>query len=83
MSRKTFGSASSEEAMAAQRADLEGRLSRMSAQERTQMGARMERQLQQASEGWLIAIYRVMEKVEIPGILVQPSNQAHPRRYIR
>jgi len=73
----------SQEAMAAQRAELEARLSGMSAEERAQRGARMERQLQEASEGRLIPIHRVMKKTEIPGVLVQPFNHYESKRYIR
>ena len=58
-------------------------LAGMSAEERTQMGARMERQLQQASQGRAIPIYRVMKKTDIPGVLVKPFNQYEVRQYIR
>ena len=67
----------------AQRAELESRLAGMSAQERSQLGARLDRQLQQASEGRPIPVYRVMKKTEIPGKLVTPFNQYEPRRYFR
>ena len=61
------------------RPDLAG----MSAAERAQMGARMERQLEQTAEGRPIPIYRVMKKTEIPGELVTAFNQYEPNRYIR
>ncbi len=64
----------SQEERAAQAAEIEARLSAMSAEERTQMGARLERQLEQASQGRAIPIYRVMKKTEIPGILVTQFN---------
>ena len=73
----------SQEEMAAQRAELEARLSGLSAEDRAQMGSRLERQLQQASEGRLVPIYRVMKRTEIPGVLVQPFNRYEPNRYIR
>jgi len=73
----------SQEEAAARRAELEARLAGMSAEERAQMGARMERQLQQAGQGRAIPIYRVMKKAEIPGVLVTPFNQYEARRYIR
>ena len=64
----------SQEERAAQAAEMEARLAAMSAEERTQMGARLERQIQQASQGRAIPIYRVMKKTEIPGILVTQFN---------
>ena len=73
----------SQEERAAQVAEMEARLSAMSAEERAQMGARLERQLQQASEGRPIPIYRVMKKTDIPGLLVRPFNRYEPTRYIR
>ncbi len=73
----------SEEEVAAQRAELEARLAAMSPEDRSQMGARLERQLEQAGRGRPIPIYRVMKKTGIPGILVRPFNQYEPRRYIR
>jgi len=73
----------SEEEVAAQRAEMEARLAAMSPEERSQMGARFERQLEQAGRGRPIPIYRVMKKTDIPGILVRPFNQYEPRRYIR
>jgi hypothetical protein len=69
--------------MAAQRADLEARLAELSPEERAQMGARLERQLEQAGQGRPVPIYRVMKKTEIPGILVTPFNRYEPNRYIR
>ena len=64
----------SQEERAARAAEIEARLSAMSAEERAQMGARLERQLEQASQGRAIPIYRVMKKTEIPGILVTLFN---------
>jgi len=73
----------SQEEVAAQRAEMEARLAAMSPEERSQMGARLERQLEQAGRGRAIPIYRVMKKTEIPGILVRPFNQYEPRQYFR
>jgi hypothetical protein len=72
-----------QEEVAAQRAELEARLAAMSPEERSQMGARLERQLEQADRGRAIPIYRVMKKTEIPGVLVRPFNQYEPKQYIR
>jgi hypothetical protein len=65
----------SQEEAAAQRAEMEARLAGMSAEERAQMGARLERQLEQAAQGRPIPIYRVMKKTEIPGVLVTSFNK--------
>jgi hypothetical protein len=73
----------SEEEVAAQRTQLEQRLAAMSGEERAQMGARLERQLEQLSQGRPIPIYRVMKKTEIPGVLVTPFNVYEPNRYVR
>jgi hypothetical protein len=73
----------SAEERAAQRAQMEERLAAMSPQDRAQFGARLEAQMERASQGTAIPIYRVMKKTEIPGILVRPFNGYEPRRYIR
>jgi hypothetical protein len=73
----------SAEEVAAQRAELEERLANMTPEQREQMGARFERQLEQANRGRPIPIYRVMKKTDIPGVMVTPFNQYEPRRYIR
>ena len=62
---------------------MEARLAEMSPEERAQMGARLERQLEQADQGRPVPIYRVMKKAEIPGRLVTSFNQYEPNRYIR
>lgn len=73
----------SREEMEAQRAEIEARLASLSEEERAQVGSRLERQLEQASQGRPIPIYRVMRNTEIPGVLVTPFNQYEPRRYVR
>jgi hypothetical protein len=69
--------------LAAQRAQMEAMMARMSEEERAQFGARIERQMQQGSRPQEIPMYRVMKKTEIPGVLVQPFNQYERNRYIR
>ncbi len=73
----------SAEAMAEQRAQLEERLANLTPDQRAQMGARLERQIEQANQGRPIPIYRVMKKADIPGILVRPFNAYEPNRYYR
>jgi len=73
----------SQEEIAVQRAELEARLSGMSEQDRAQYGARMERQLEQLTQGQEIPMYRVMKKTNIPGVLVQEFNQYDRNRYIK
>ncbi|MFC1660491.1 DUF2817 domain-containing protein [Gemmatimonadota bacterium] len=72
-----------QEEVAAQRAQLEERLAGMTAQERQQMGARMEAQLRQLTRGQEIPIYRLMKKTHLPGVLVRAFNEYEARRYIR
>jgi len=72
-----------EEEMEAQRAELEAMLAGMSEEERAQFGARIERQMRQASQAQEIPMYRVMKKTDIPGVLVRPYNHYEPNRYIR
>jgi hypothetical protein len=69
--------------IAAQRAQTEAMMARMSEEERAQFGARIERQMQQGSRPQEIPMYRVMKKTEIPGVLVQPFNQYERNRYIK
>jgi hypothetical protein len=69
--------------IAAQRAQMEAMMARMSEEERAQFGARIERQMQQGSRPQEIPMYRVMKKTEIPGVLVQPFNQYERNRYIK
>lgn len=69
--------------IAAQRAEMEAMLAGMSAEERAQFGARIERQMQQAARGQEIPMYRVMHKVDFPAVLVRPYNQYERNRYIR
>jgi hypothetical protein len=69
--------------MEAQRAQMEEMLAGMSEEERAQMQARIQRQMGQGAGGQEIPMYRVMHKVDIPGVLVQPFNQYEPNRYIR
>ena len=73
----------SAEEMEAQRAQMEERLAQLSPEERAQMGARMERQLEQMSQGEAIPIYRVMAPTSLPGVMVRPYNQYEPNRYYR
>jgi hypothetical protein len=73
----------SAEEMAAQRAQIEAQLASMSPEDRAQMGARLERQIQQSSQGSAIPIYRLMKKADIPGVLVRPFNAYEPNLYIR
>ncbi|MFC1574920.1 M14 family zinc carboxypeptidase [Gemmatimonadota bacterium] len=73
----------SAEEVQAQRAALEAQLAGLTAEERAQTGARLERQLEQLNRGQAIPIHRVMHKTNLPGILVQPFNQYEPRLYIR
>jgi hypothetical protein len=73
----------SAEEIAAQRAEMEARLAGMSAADRAQFGSRLERQMEQMSQGRAIPIYRVMKKADIPGVLVTAFNQYEPNRYIR
>ena len=61
-----------ENEIAAQRAEMEAMLAGMSAQDRAQFGARIERQMQAATP-----------PQEIPGVLVQAFNQYDRTRYIR
>ena len=49
-------------------------------EQRQQVQARFERQLQQKQ---LIPLYRLMKKTDLPGILVQPFNSYERNRYIR
>ncbi len=67
----------------AQRAEMEAMLAGMSAEERAQFGARIERQMQQAARAQEIPMYRVMHKVDIPAVLVRPYNEYERNRYIR
>jgi hypothetical protein len=73
----------SPEEQEARLAQLRGQLAAMSPEQRAQSGARLERQIEQASQGRRIPIYRVMKKTDLPGVLVQPFNQYEARRYIR
>ncbi len=73
----------SEEELAERRAELEERLAEMSPAERREYGPRLERMMEELAQGTEIPIHRVMEKVDIPGILVRPFNEYEPRRYIR
>ncbi|MBT8396534.1 MAG: DUF2817 domain-containing protein, partial [Gemmatimonadetes bacterium] len=73
----------SAEAMEARRAELTARLQGLSQADRDRMGARLERQIQEASQGQAIPIHRVMKKTDIPGILVRPFNEHEPNRYFR
>ncbi len=73
----------SAEEMAAQRAQIEAQLASMSPEARAQMGARLERQLQQGTQGRPIPIYRVLKKTDLPGVLVRPINGYEPNSYFR
>jgi hypothetical protein len=64
-------------------AEMRQRLAAMTAEERAQMGNRMERQLEELSAGRPIPVYRVMKKTEIPGVVVTPFNVYEPNRYYR
>jgi hypothetical protein len=73
----------SEEEIAAELAELEERLTRMSPEERAERGTRVEREIEELTAGQEIPMYRVMKKVEIPGVLVQDFNQFERNRYLR
>ncbi|MGD2120109.1 MAG: DUF2817 domain-containing protein [Gemmatimonadota bacterium] len=64
-------------------AEMRQRLAAMTAEERAQMGNRMERQLEELSAGRPIPVYRVMKKTEIPGVVVTPFNVYEPNWYYR
>jgi hypothetical protein len=66
-----------------QRAALEERLAGLTEEQRRQFGSRMQRQLDQLLAGQQIPIYRVMQKTNLPGVLVRPFNEYDPSRYIR
>jgi hypothetical protein len=72
-----------QEEVAAQRAQIEERLAGMTAEQRQQMGNRMEAQLRQLTRGQTIPIYRLMKKTNLPGVLVRSFNEFEARRYIR
>jgi len=69
--------------VAAQQAQMEAMLAGLSAAERTQAEARMQRQGQQGSRGQEIPMYRLMKKTNLPGVLVQDFNGYERNRYIR
>ena len=73
----------SQEEIAAQRAEMEAMLAGMSEADRAQYGARIERQLQNATRAQEIPMYRVMKKTNIPGVLVREFNGYERNRYIR
>lgn len=70
----------SAEEIAAQRAAAEEQMAEMTAQQREQFLARLERQTNRTQE---IPLYRLMKKAELPGVLVQPYNGYERNRYIR
>jgi len=67
----------------AQREELQARLAELSPEEQAQMGPRLERQLEQMSQGRPIPMYRLMKRTPLPGKIVVPFNQYEPNRYIR
>lgn len=73
----------SPEEIAAQTAEIQDRLTGLSQQERQQYGGRLERQLEELTQGQEIPMYRVMKKTNIPGVLVQEFNGYERNRYIR
>jgi hypothetical protein len=73
----------SQEQLDAQRAQLEERLAGLSEEERRQFGSRFERQLEELRRGQQVPIYRLMEKANLAGELVQPFNRYEVNRYVR
>ena len=73
----------SQEELDAQRAQLEERLAGLSEAERSQFGARFERQLEQLTAGQQVPIYRLMKKSNLRGVLVRPFNEYEANRYLR
>ncbi len=73
----------SQEELAAQRAQLEERVAGLSEAERSQFGARFERQLEQLTAGQQVPIYRLMTKTNLKGELVRPFNEYDASRYLR
>ncbi len=70
----------SAEEIAAQRAAAEEQMREMTAEQRDQFMARLERQANRVQE---IPLYRLMKKAELQGVLVQPYNGYERNRYIR
>lgn len=71
------------EEIAARRAEMEEMLARLSEEERSQFGRRIERQLENLQRPQEIPIYRVMRKTNIPGVLAEPYNRYERTRYIK
>jgi len=68
------------EEIEAQRKAMTEEMGELTAEQRQQIEARFERQLQQKQR---IPLYRLMKKTDLPGALVQPFNAYERTRYIR
>ena len=72
-----------EEEIAQERAEMEETLAQMSQEDRAQYGPQIQRRIQRLTAPQEIPLYRVMEKTEIPGVLVERFNKYERNRYIR